>query len=110
MPQLALRMTAPAQVMIGQDEHVKIELRNPGTGDATNVMLLENVPENVKHAAGPALEFEVGTLKAGETRSMDLVLTAQKAGKVVNALTARADGNLQVQQQVEFEVIAPGCK
>jgi uncharacterized repeat protein (TIGR01451 family) len=110
MPQLAIRMTAPSQVMIGQDEHVKIELRNPGTGDATNVMLLENVPENVRHPAGPALEFEVGTLKAGETRSMDLVLTAQKAGKVVNALTARADGNLQVQQQVEFEVIAPGLQ
>ena len=30
------------------------------------------------------------------------------AGKVVNVLSARAQGNLQVQQQVEFEVIAPG--
>jgi uncharacterized repeat protein (TIGR01451 family) len=110
MPQLAIRMTAPSQVMIGQDEHVKIELRNPGTGDATGVMLLENVPENVKHVAGPSLEFEVGTLHAGETREMDLVLTAQKAGKVVNALTARADGNLQIQQQVEFEVIAPALQ
>jgi uncharacterized repeat protein (TIGR01451 family) len=35
------------------------------------------------------------------------VLTAERAGPVVNALTARAEGNLQVQQQVEFEVIAP---
>jgi hypothetical protein len=32
---------------------------------------------------------------------------AEKAGKVVNVLSARADGNLQVQQQAEFEVIAP---
>jgi uncharacterized repeat protein (TIGR01451 family) len=110
MPQLAIRMTAPSQVMIGQDEHVKIELRNPGTGDAAGVMLLENVPENVKHVAGPALEFEVGTLHAGETREMDLVLTAQKAGKVINALTARGDGNLEIQQQVEFEVIAPALQ
>ncbi len=110
MPQLAIRMTAPGQVMIGQEQRVKIELRNPGTGDATGVMLLENVPENVKHAAGPALEFEIGTLRAGETREMELVLTAEKAGPVVNALTARADGNLQVQQQVEFEVIAPALQ
>src|SRR6185295_6075039 len=107
MPQLAIRMTAPAQVMVGQEQRVKIEIRNPGTGDATGVMLLENVPDNVKHAAGPALEFEIGTLRAGETRELDLVLTAEKAGKVVNTLTARADGNLQVQQQVEFDVIAP---
>jgi uncharacterized repeat protein (TIGR01451 family) len=107
MPQLAIRMTAPAKVMIGHEQRVKIELRNPGTGDATNVMLLENVPDGVRHAAGPALEFEVGTLKAGETREMELVLTAERAGQVVNTLSARADGNLQVQQQVEFEVIAP---
>ncbi len=108
MPQLAIRMTAPAKVMIGQQQRVKIELRNPGTGDATSVMLFENVPANVKHPAGPALEFEIGTLKAGETRELELVLLAEKAGKTVNVLSARADGNLQVQQQVEFEVIAPG--
>jgi uncharacterized repeat protein (TIGR01451 family) len=110
MPQLAIRMTAPSQVMVGQEQRVKIELRNPGTGDATGVMLMENVPENVKHAAGPALEFEIGTLRAGETRELELVLTAEKPGPVVNALTARADGNLQVQQQVEFEVIAPALQ
>jgi uncharacterized repeat protein (TIGR01451 family) len=100
-------MTAPSQVLVGQEQRVKIELRNPGTGDATGVMLLENVPDNVKHAAGPALEFEIGTLRAGETRELELILTAERAGRVINALTARADGNLQVQQEVEFEVIAP---
>ncbi len=63
MPQLAVRMTAPEKVMIGQEQRVKIELRNPGTGDATGVMLFENVPQNVRHAAGPALEFEIGTLR-----------------------------------------------
>jgi uncharacterized repeat protein (TIGR01451 family) len=100
-------MTAPSEVMIGKQQHVKIELRNPGSGDATGVMLFENVPPNVKHVSGPALEFEIGTLRAGETRELDLVLSAEKAGKVTNILTARAQGNLQVQQQVEFEVIAP---
>lgn len=107
MPQLAVRMTAPGQVMIGQEQRVKIELRNPGTGDATGVMLFENVPSNVTHPAGQTLEFEIGTLRAGETRELELVLAAAKAGPVVNAITAKADGNLQVQQQVEFEVIAP---
>lgn len=106
-PQLALRMTAPAEVMIGRQQSITIEIHNPGTGDATGVMLMENVPENVRHQAGPALEFEIGTLRAGETRRLELVLTAEKAGRVVNLLTARADGNLQVQQEVEFDVISP---
>src|SRR4029078_3423309 len=69
--------------------------------------LFENVPPNVKHAAGPTLEFEIGTLRAGETRELHLLLNHEKAGKVTNTLTARAQGNLQVQQQVDFEVIAP---
>jgi uncharacterized repeat protein (TIGR01451 family) len=107
MPQLAIRMTAPSEVMIGKQQHVKIEIRNPGSGDATGVMLFENVPPNVKHAAGPTLEFEIGTLHAGESRELDLVLNAEKAGKVTNTLTAKAQGNLQVQQSVDFEVIAP---
>lgn len=110
MPQLAIRMTAPTQVMIGEEQRVKIELRNPGSGDATGVMLFENVPQQMKHAAGPTLEFEIGTLRAGETRELELNMLAEQAGKVVNTLTARADGNLQVEQEVDFEVIAPALK
>lgn len=110
MPQLAIRMTAPSEVMIGQDQHVKIELHNPGTGDATGVMLYENVPQELRHASGSALEFEIGTLRAGETRQLELIMTAEKAGKVTNTLTARADGNIQVEQQVGFEVVAPALQ
>ncbi|QDU91586.1 Large cysteine-rich periplasmic protein OmcB precursor [Pirellulimonas nuda] len=107
-PQLALRMTAPAKVLVGRQQVVTIELHNPGTGDAMNVELYEQVPENLRHAAGPALEFEVGTLKAGETRRMELVMTAEQAGRVTNVLTARADGGLEVDQRVEFDIVAPG--
>jgi len=110
MPQLALRLTAPSKVLVGQQQRVKIELRNPGSGDATGVMLYENVPPNVRHPAGPALEFDIGTLRAGESRELELVLIAEKPGKTVNVLSARGDGNLQVQQQVEFEVIAPALE
>lgn len=107
MPQLAIRMTAPDKVLIGHEQRVKIELRNPGSGDATGVLLFEDVPQNLRHAAGPVLEFEIGTLRAGESRELELVLMAEKAGPVVNTLTARADGNLQAQEAVQFEVIAP---
>jgi uncharacterized repeat protein (TIGR01451 family) len=110
MPQLAIRMTAPSEVMLGSEQHVKIELNNPGSGDATGVMLYENVPQELRHPSGSTLEFEIGTLRAGETRQLELILMAEKAGKVINALTARADGNIQVEQQVEFEVVAPALQ
>ena len=107
LPQLALRLSAPDEVMVGGEQRVKIELHNPGSGDATGVVLLENVPEELRHTAGPALEFEVGTLRAGETRKMELVLTAEKAGPVINRIIARGDGDLEVEQEIKFEVIAP---
>ena len=106
-PELALRLSAQPQVHIGEQHIVQIEISNPGSGDATGVMLLENIPAGVSHEAGPSLEFEVGTLRAGETRSMDLILTAEQAGQINNVMTARADASLQVEASCQFEVIAP---
>jgi uncharacterized repeat protein (TIGR01451 family) len=107
-PELALRLSpSQPQVLVGQQQIIHIEVSNPGSGDATGVMLLENVPAGVSHAAGPALEFEIGTLPAGESRRLELILSAEQAGKINNLMTVRADANLQVQADCEFEVIAP---
>jgi len=77
----AIRMTAPSEVMIGKQQHVKIEIRNPGSGDATGVHAVRKRPPNVKHVSGPTLEFEIGTLRAGETRELDLVLSAERPAR-----------------------------
>ena len=106
-PELALRLSCKPQVHAGQQHLVQIEISNPGSGEATGVMLLETVPAGVSHEAGPALEFEIGTLRPGESRRLELVLTAEQAGKVSNVMTARSDASLQVQASCEFEVIAP---
>ncbi|HMP08337.1 MAG TPA: AMP-binding protein, partial [Lacipirellulaceae bacterium] len=106
-PQLALRLSANPRVMIGDQQIVVIEVSNPGTGDATGVMLLETVPDGLSHEAGPALEFEIGTLRPGESRRLELVLQADAAGVIDNVMVARADANLQVQAGCQFEVIAP---
>lgn len=106
-PELVLRLSSKPRVHVGQQQLVQIEVSNPGSGDATGVVLLETVPAGVSHEAGPAVEFEVGTLRAGESRRMELVLNAQQAGKISNVMTARADAGLQVQAACEFEIIAP---
>lgn len=109
-PQLAVRMTAPSKVLVGQEQQIQIEIKNPGTGVATGVLIFENVPENLRHAAGPTLEFAVGDLQPGEVRRLQLNMMAESPGKVVNVLTAQADGNLHVDQKVEFEVVAPSLQ
>ncbi|HEY2147433.1 MAG TPA: DUF11 domain-containing protein, partial [Pirellulales bacterium] len=106
-PQLVLQVSSPKQVMIGADVTVSIRLSNPGTGTATGVVLAEKVPAALKHPAGSELEFEVGTLKPGQSRQIDLVLKAAQAGRVVNVVTAHGEGDLKVDERAEFDVIAP---
>ncbi len=109
-PALAMQLIAPKQAMIGTDVKLTIKLSNPGTGVATGVLLEEKVPVEFKHAAGAELEFEVGQLKPGETRQLDLTMSAVKAGKVLNTITARGEGSLRTEQQAEIEIVAPALE
>ncbi|HEV3023430.1 MAG TPA: hypothetical protein VGX76_13235, partial [Pirellulales bacterium] len=71
------------------------------------ILISETIPEQLEHPAGSELEYEVGDLKPGESRQIDLVMNSVKAGQVVNLLTARGEGQLQAEQQSEFMVVAP---
>ena len=106
-PQLALDVTVPSEVLVGENVKFSIKVSNPGTGKATGVVLTENIPEQLDHPAGAELEYEIGELKPGESRQVDLTMSAVKAGRVLNQLTARGDGQLQVQRQTQFMVVAP---
>jgi uncharacterized repeat protein (TIGR01451 family) len=106
-PQLLVETNAPRQVLIGQPVKLTIRLSNPGTGAATHVVLEEDVPEGLTHPGGRALEFEAGSLKPGETRELELTLSATSAGVVQNVIRARADANLSVESKAAIEVIAP---
>ena len=106
-PQLQLEQTAPRSILVGQDVVFSIRLSNPGTGSAANVVLVENVPEGLQHSAGSQLEYEVGTLKPGESRQLELTLKADRPGVVDNLLVARADANLTVRDSIQIDVVAP---
>jgi uncharacterized repeat protein (TIGR01451 family) len=106
-PLLKMEVFAPSKAMKGEEVTFKIKLSNPGSGAATGVLLTETVPEGLKHSAGNELEFEVGTLKPGESRELELGLVANAAGIVTNVLTAQAEANLEAEVRTELEVIAP---
>ena len=106
-PQLLLETSAARQVHIGQPVKLTIRLSNPGTGAATRVVLEEDVPEGLSHPGGRALEFEAGTLKPGETRELELTLSATGAGVVENVIRARADANLTAESRAAIEIVAP---
>ena len=94
-PRLVLRISAPKQVLIGDEAMVTVQVSNPGTGAATGVVLSEHVPHGLRHKAGGELEFEVGTLRPGQSRQIELSMSAVEAGHIVNMLQARGDGQLR---------------
>jgi uncharacterized repeat protein (TIGR01451 family) len=106
-PQLLVELTAPEKVMIGEQVTLSINVSNPGTGVASGVVLEEHIPPGLQHPAGTDLEYEVGDLRPGESKKLDLPLAAVAPGKAQNVLTARADGNLHSEARLEFQVVAP---
>ena len=106
-PRLTIEHTAPPKVLIGESLTVGITVANPGTGPATGVMIEEDVPDGLSHLAGNQLEYEVGTLRPGESKRLELSLKAEKPGEIQNTIVVRGEGNLTSTHTVQIEVIAP---
>jgi uncharacterized repeat protein (TIGR01451 family) len=106
-PQLAIEHTAPPKVLIGESITVGITVSNPGTGPATGVIIEEDVPEGLSHIAGATLEYEVGTLRPGESKRLELSLKAEKAGLIQNVIHVHGEGSLAGEHTVQIEVVAP---
>jgi uncharacterized repeat protein (TIGR01451 family) len=109
-PALEIELTAPKEVLIGDTVTLSIKVTNPGTGVATGVIVEENVPEGLEHESGPELEYELGDLEPGATQTLELTLTAAKAGMVQNLLVARGEGDLRAEKSAEMEVLAPALE
>ncbi len=106
-PDLRLEASETKPVRIGGDIKVALKVTNPGSGVATGVVIEGLLPDGVTHSAGRELEFDVGQLKPGESRTIDLVLGSRGPGVHTARFAARADGQLESEQPVRLEVTAP---
>ncbi len=106
-PELKIVQKAPKTVLVGQQLEIEVEVSNPGTGDATGVMLQEDVPENLEHPRGRELDNLVGTLRPGEVRRQMLRLRAVAPGMVRNTIFLRGDDGMETSHSVDVQVVAP---
>jgi uncharacterized repeat protein (TIGR01451 family) len=109
-PRVELRAEAPQRVHAGENITVGLAISNGGSGAANGVRLEVDIPPGLVHPAGPALEYEVGMVPPGETKSLELVLRAEKAGQFQVPLVVRGESDVQVQQTAAVEVIAPALQ
>ena len=106
-PDLRLDTADPKPVLIGRDVKFPITITNPGTGIATGVVLEGLLPDQLTHRAGKELEFDVGQLQPGGSRTIDLSLGSTGPGVHTIRLVARADGQIEVERIIKVEITAP---
>ena len=105
-PEIAIEVSAPRSVMVGDDVPLKIRVFNSGTGAATGVYLTEVVPAGMEHAAGGELEYEIGDLQPNETRELELSLRAVKPGPCMNLIQGKGDGRVAAETKTQFDIVA----
>ena len=92
-PKLTMRLDGPREVLFGKREIYKLKLGNSGNGAAENV-LLTLMPLN----AGDThpITHRLGTINAGDERSIEIELTARQAGNLTIRVEANGDGGAHV--------------
>lgn len=103
-PQLAVTKTCPETALVGDPVAFQIIVSNPGTGPATNVMILDKLPPGLQHPQGAEIEAELGTLGPGESKTITLTTTAIQRGRQVNEVRVTADDELQASAQAAVVV------
>ncbi|MHC4406017.1 MAG: CARDB domain-containing protein, partial [Planctomycetota bacterium] len=103
-PRLDMRLHGPREVLFGKSEVYRLELTNSGTGDAENVEISmapigpgENVPATHK----------LGTLAAGEKKTIEVELTARHAGLLVIKVDAQDDSGVEAHVSEKITVHRP---
>lgn len=106
-PRLRLDISGPQRASLGAPVVFNFKVTNVGKGDSSGVIIRNVLPAALKHTDGDDLEYEVGTLPAGESREVQLTLTAAQQGRTVNRAVVTADGGLSVQAEAPIEVVGP---
>ncbi len=106
-PKLLLKASAPEKVMIGDAAAFTLTVSNPGDGAADQVRIHAILTDGLEHARGNKVDFEIGNLAAGETRSVQLICATKAGGAQKCEGTAEADGGLKCADAAGVDVIMP---
>jgi hypothetical protein len=93
-PKLQMEITGPAEVMFGKSQRYMLMLANPGTGPAEEVNIELTPPGG---DAKSLVRHRIGALAPGQTKKIELELTARQAGELKIQGVALAAGDLRTE-------------
>ncbi len=118
-PKLLLKTLTQEKVMVGDAAAFTLTVSNPGDGSADQVKIHALLSEGLDHGRDNKVDFEIGNLAAGETRSVQLICGTRVGGPQKCECTATADGGLTAQDtgilnvimpRLDLQVVGPGLR
>jgi uncharacterized repeat protein (TIGR01451 family) len=100
-PKLAMNLSGPTEVPFGESRIYKLTISNPGNGDTHNVRV-SLLP--IGRAGEAPASHQLGTLVAGESKTIDIELTARQAGPLSIKAQSFADGGLRAEAATQVLV------
>lgn len=92
---LQLLIDAPPVALVGERIPFKVAVTNGGAGPAENVTVWARLDTGLAFTGMPnPVELSAGTVAPGQTKTLDLPLTANMPGRYSVRATATADGKL----------------
>src|SRR5260370_22783010 len=93
-PKLVLQETAQDKVTIGDAVTFTLTVGNPGDGAVEQVKIHAKLSEGLEHGRGNEVNFEIGNLAGGESRSVQLICGTRAGGPQKVDCMAEAEGGL----------------
>jgi len=107
-PELQLKKTAPAEVLLCDPIPVKFVVTNSGSGSARNVKIEDTLPAGLRTTEGRSkLVFNAGTLTSGQSRQFTATLKAGRTGRYVNKAAANSAAGLKAESETTTIVRQP---
>jgi uncharacterized repeat protein (TIGR01451 family) len=106
-PKLLVQIRSPEKVLVGDATQFTLVISNPGDGSADAVKISAELSDGLEHARGNKLDFEIGSLAAGESRNVTLLCASRVGGAQKVDVTATADNGLKATDSCSINVIMP---
>ena len=106
-PQLLFKVSVPQEVPLGQPCPIVFTVKNTGSVAVAGVILRTDLPVELSHRKGQALDYTFGRLAPGETRAARLIPLAAKIGRAVNRAEIVAKGQVLQKVANRLAVVRP---
>jgi uncharacterized repeat protein (TIGR01451 family) len=98
-PALELVAQGPAQIVVGEPTTLRLTVENIGNDEATDVKLNETLPPGLTAGGKSTFESTIGTLAAGQSRTVEFQATASATGKLCTKAQATGAGGIRAETE-----------